>query len=49
MYVLVYGNPGDGFRIRGLFKSSLAAAEYARANNWDEMTDSWWVMEVEKV
>lgn len=40
-YILIFGNPVDGFTFRGPFPSQVAALEYA-----DAIAEEWWIAEL---
>ena len=42
-YIIVYGNPVDGFNFRGPFDTSGDASEYADRVEDDEI---WWITEL---
>lgn len=45
MFILIYGNPGDGFNYRGPFNSMEEAVEYAELH--DDYDETWWISSIE--
>ncbi len=45
MYIIIYGNPGDGFNYRGPFDTMEEAVNYAETH--DDYDETWWVSSVE--
>jgi hypothetical protein len=46
-YILIFGNPGDGFEYVGPFKTAAAATEYAETDR-ELRNGGWWVMLLQK-
>lgn len=44
IYIIIYGNPVDGFNFRGPFSSMDAALEYAERH--DDYDETWWISSV---
>jgi hypothetical protein len=48
-HVVVTGDPGSGFHLRGPFLNSNAALDYIDSHTLDMSDEHWWIMPIQPV